>query len=184
MEIFNEQCKQIIRAAYDIQNTARARLVNASQEDIALHLAQLIGRAPPEPKPAPGYFLDDLSHPYWQAVEVAEDAWRLGIGILIADFLACTAQGDFRLMLLPMETNFKRRADSAMQAVLKHWNNHAKARALPELRTAYQQLDAMIGVLYNMMRDCRRAEMGITSDWHATKRDAANVVRIENLATV
>jgi hypothetical protein len=181
MEFSNQLCEQIIRTAYDIQTNARPLIAQLHQADIAAHLISMEISYPKEPEPSPGHFLDRLDHPYWQAAEVAKDAHRLGVGVLIGDYLLRRTRGELSLICRPLDTTFKRTANRAMNAMLKRWTDHTEARAVPELHAAYLKLDAMLDVLADMMRDDQRKAMRLEINPQATNLKVASVIKVERL---
>ena len=160
MQLSKEQCKQIIRNAYAIQTAARNTLARLPPDAAAAHLI-MMATAAIEPEPEPYHFLDDLDHPYWAAVAVAGHAYRLGHSVLVGEYLLRRAQEHHVLPRQPTDTTYKRLADRAMNAMLKCWEDRTKAGAVPELHAAYKKLDALLGVLHDVVRDDQRAAMGL-----------------------
>lgn len=181
IEFSNEQCKQIIHTAYDIQTTARNEIAQLPPDVAAARLYMMATAAGIEPEPRPGQFMGDLGHPYWQAVAVSDEAYRLGVGVLIGDYQLRRTQGALDLINEPLNTSFKRVANRAMNAMLKRWTDHTEARAVPELHAAYKMLDAMLGVLGDMMRDDQRKAMRMETDQQATSLKVARVIKVEHL---
>lgn len=181
IEFSTGQCEQIIRAAYDIQTTARSKIAQLPADAAAAHLFMMATAAGIEPEPRPAQFMGDMGHPYWQAVAVSDDAYRLGLGVLIGDYEVRRTQGAHDLINEPLNTNFRRMANRAMNAMLKCWTDHTEARAAPELQVAYKMLDAMLSVLGDMMRDDQRKAMRMEINQQATNLKVARVIKVEHL---
>ncbi|MDO8449167.1 MAG: hypothetical protein Q7T10_10230 [Rhodoferax sp.] len=151
---------RIVLDAYDIQTTGRAHIAQMHHERAGAHLSTLALSLAPEPRQIQGMALA-LDSLYYEAWEVSEIAHKLGVGVLIAEYLVRETNGDFDLFRHPLDTAFKRTAVRALATLVKNCTDHRKARAAPEVHTAYQEIGALLPCLGRVVHDSQRASMGL-----------------------
>lgn len=160
IEVTPAQCRLIILNAYDRHNAYRQSIAKLHTDLAAYRLRELVMlSAPTLPDSLENLTIHPPGHQFWQALEVANDAHRLGGGVLIAEYLIRRTTGHYNLLPEPIITTYNRLADRAMAAMIKVWEDHTQARAVPELGAAYANLDKMLGLLGDLQRDDENGAM-------------------------
>lgn len=165
---------QAIRDAFDEpQKALRLKFRTMRPEEVFAFLCQQFHLGYQPTTFTPGN--DD--GPECHALEVADEARRLGIGVLIAEFALRSAAGSHDLWAVPMpDTSYSAQAVKAMAHLLRNWQDAPAAIEAQPVQDARRSLAQALRDMHDADLRQKAIELGETRQRSASARPTARRV--------
>ena len=154
----NTQFSRIILNAFDVKDKLRPELACMKPVHAGDALSEQFSylHDPGTRSPSDAYG----DGPECQAWDVADDARRLGLGTLIAEYLEREEQHLHDQWHIPIQTEFGVIAEAALNALVENCADAQNARATPELHDAYVYLAGELNRLSTVLLRYKQSAIG------------------------